>query len=202
MALVGAMTTVFIFLRSIRLVFAAVCTLEHISCRRLRRGQVADAHNRRRSLRIVCRQAPTAILGPRGIARETGCICHFNLAFAVGLKLGLVRPAPVRGRAPLSVWPGLLGAPVSRDQHSLISGFGIRGIGSIYDLMYAINHGLPRALAEEIIALTLTVTPPMNSTRDGKPGGAGADQRTRNIYNRLATPQTFHSGVSPRPFGF
>ena len=58
---------------------------------------------------------------------------------------------------PVSVWLGLLGAPVSRDQRILISWFGIRGIGSIYYLMYAINHGLPRALAEEIIALTLTM---------------------------------------------
>jgi NhaP-type Na+/H+ or K+/H+ antiporter len=57
---------------------------------------------------------------------------------------------------PLSVGFGLLGAPVSRDQRILISWFGIRGIGSIYYLLYAINQGLPRALAEEIIALTLT----------------------------------------------
>jgi NhaP-type Na+/H+ or K+/H+ antiporter len=51
----------------------------------------------------------------------------------------------------------LLGAPVSRDQRVLISWFGIRGIGSIYYLMFAINQGLPRVLAEELIALTLTV---------------------------------------------
>ena len=56
---------------------------------------------------------------------------------------------------PLSVGLGLLGAPVSGDQRILISWFGIRGIGSIYYFMYAINHGLPRSLAEEIIALTL-----------------------------------------------
>jgi NhaP-type Na+/H+ or K+/H+ antiporter len=58
---------------------------------------------------------------------------------------------------PVSVWLGLLGAPVSRDQRVLISWFGIRGIGSIYYLMYAINHGLPQPLAEHIIALTLTM---------------------------------------------
>ena len=40
---------------------------------------------------------------------------------------------------PVSVWLGLLGAPVSRDQRILISWFGIRGIGSIYYLMYAIT---------------------------------------------------------------
>jgi sodium/hydrogen antiporter len=57
---------------------------------------------------------------------------------------------------PVSVWLGLVGAPASRDQRVLISWFGIRGIGSIYYLMYAINHDLPRPLAEQIIAITLT----------------------------------------------
>ncbi len=56
---------------------------------------------------------------------------------------------------PVSVWLGLL-APISRDQRILLSWFGIRGIGSIYYLMYAINHGLHRPLAEQIIAITLT----------------------------------------------
>jgi NhaP-type Na+/H+ or K+/H+ antiporter len=60
---------------------------------------------------------------------------------------------------PVSVWLGLLGAPISRDQRILLSWFGIRGIGSIYYLMYAINHHLPGALTEQIIAITLmTVT--------------------------------------------
>ena len=56
---------------------------------------------------------------------------------------------------PLSVWLGLLGAPVSRDQRIMIAWFGIRGIGSVYYLMYAIHHGLPRPLAEQITAITL-----------------------------------------------
>lgn len=57
---------------------------------------------------------------------------------------------------PVSVWLGLLGERVSRDQHILISWFGIRGIGSLYYLLFAINHGLPPALARELTALTLT----------------------------------------------
>lgn len=58
---------------------------------------------------------------------------------------------------PVSVWLGLMGASgVSRDQRILISWFGIRGIGSIFYLMYAINHGLPAELAELLIAITLT----------------------------------------------
>lgn len=57
---------------------------------------------------------------------------------------------------PLSVWLGLLGATVSRDQRLLISWFGIRGIGSIYFLMFALNRGLSDALADQAITLTLT----------------------------------------------
>ncbi len=71
-----------------------------------------------------------------------------NAGWFVLLLLVVVRP--------LSVWLGLLGAPVSRDQRILISWFGIRGIGSIYYLMYAINHGLPATLAQEITGLALT----------------------------------------------
>lgn len=74
---------------------------------------------------------------------------HPSGAWFVATVLLLVRP--------LSVRLGLLGAPITRDQHILISWFGIRGIGSIYYLMYAINHGLSPTLAEEIIALTLTM---------------------------------------------
>ena len=58
---------------------------------------------------------------------------------------------------PLSVWLGLLGAArVSRDQRILLSWFGIRGVGSLFYLVYAINHGLPAPLANELIAITLT----------------------------------------------
>lgn len=57
---------------------------------------------------------------------------------------------------PLSIWFGLMGADVSSDQRKLISWFGIRGIGSIYYLMYAINHDLPQSLVQFIITITLT----------------------------------------------
>jgi NhaP-type Na+/H+ or K+/H+ antiporter len=56
---------------------------------------------------------------------------------------------------PVSVWLGLLGAPVSRDQRVMIAWFGIRGIGSVYYLTYAIDHGMPQVMAEQIMAITL-----------------------------------------------
>lgn len=57
---------------------------------------------------------------------------------------------------PLATWLGLLGATgIARDQRLLISWFGIRGVGSIFYLMYAINRGLPEDLAKDIIGYTL-----------------------------------------------
>ena len=56
---------------------------------------------------------------------------------------------------PLAVALGLAGAPTVRPQRLLISWFGIRGIGSLYYLGYALNHGLDARLAPQFIALTL-----------------------------------------------
>lgn len=56
---------------------------------------------------------------------------------------------------PLSVALGLAGTSTGRTRRWLIGWFGIRGIGSLYYLMYAINHGLAPALAERLAGLTL-----------------------------------------------
>lgn len=65
------------------------------------------------------------------------------------LLFGVIRPA--------CVWLGLLGSGPTRIQRGLIAWFGIRGIGSIYYLMHAVNHGLPRALAEQLVGITIAV---------------------------------------------
>ena len=56
---------------------------------------------------------------------------------------------------PLSVAIGLAGTSTVRTRRWLIGWFGIRGIGSLYYLMYAANHGLPAALADRLTGLTL-----------------------------------------------
>ena len=58
---------------------------------------------------------------------------------------------------PIAVWLGLLGSNTPRTQRLLIAWFGIRGLGSIYYLMYAINHGLPAATAASLIPLVFGV---------------------------------------------
>ena len=88
---------------------------------------------------------------------------------------------------PASVWLGLLGSQTSAAQRHLIGWFGIRGIGSIYYLAYAVNHGLPPELAHTLTALTLTVvavsvaahgitvTPLMSLYKKTRPGHPSAN---------------------------
>lgn len=58
---------------------------------------------------------------------------------------------------PVSTMAGLLGTRTSWTIRSLIGWFGVRGIGSLYYLMFAIQHGLPEDLALELMQLTLIV---------------------------------------------
>jgi hypothetical protein len=52
---------------------------------------------------------------------------------------------------------GLAGLAMHPRQRRLMAGFGIRGIGSIYYLMYAIKHGLDGREARTLVSLTLAV---------------------------------------------
>ena len=58
---------------------------------------------------------------------------------------------------PLAVGAALLGTPVTAAQRWLMGWFGIRGIGSLYYLLYAISHGIKPALAQELLSITLAV---------------------------------------------
>jgi NhaP-type Na+/H+ or K+/H+ antiporter len=71
---------------------------------------------------------------------------------AVGLALFLF--VMVR---PLSVILGLLVTNTSWRIRGMTAWFGVRGIGSLYYLMYAIQHGLSEALALQLMQLILIV---------------------------------------------
>jgi sodium/hydrogen antiporter len=58
---------------------------------------------------------------------------------------------------PVSVLIGLWGTRTAWRMRAVTSWFGVRGIGSLYYLMYAIQHGLPEPLALQFIQLTLIV---------------------------------------------
>jgi NhaP-type Na+/H+ or K+/H+ antiporter len=61
------------------------------------------------------------------------------------------------GVRPLAVYIGLIGTPVKGMQRRLMGWFGICGIGSLYYLLYAINHDIAPTLAERLLSLTLAV---------------------------------------------
>jgi NhaP-type Na+/H+ or K+/H+ antiporter len=70
------------------------------------------------------------------------------------LLLGLIRPVAVN--------LAMLGSTVTRSQRLLISWFGIRGIGSLYYLMFALQYVASarlgsRLLSERFVPLVLTV---------------------------------------------
>lgn len=58
---------------------------------------------------------------------------------------------------PLSVLVGMLGTRTSWPIRGMVGWFGVRGIGSLYYLMYAIQHGIDESLALELIQFTLIV---------------------------------------------
>jgi len=57
---------------------------------------------------------------------------------------------------PVSVAVGLIGSSTSAPQRGLIGWFGIRGIGSLFYLTYAMNRGLDRDLAANLGALVFS----------------------------------------------
>ena len=58
---------------------------------------------------------------------------------------------------PVAVYIGVFGTGVRGQQRRLMAWFGIRGIGSIYYLAYAIRHDIGRDLAERLLSLTIAV---------------------------------------------
>ena len=57
---------------------------------------------------------------------------------------------------PVAVGLGLLGSRADRRERALIAWFGIRGVGSVYYLMFALTHGLPTEFRDLTMGLTLS----------------------------------------------
>lgn len=79
---------------------------------------------------------------------SSGYFSLAGLAVAACLML-VIRPA--------SVFLGCVGSGCSWRQRWLISWFGVRGVGSLYYLMYAIESGLHPHMAEKLLPVVLTV---------------------------------------------
>ncbi|MBA3445310.1 MAG: cation:proton antiporter [Gemmatimonadales bacterium] len=71
-----------------------------------------------------------------------------------GVPLALVLFLVIR---PLATWILLAGTPTTNPQRWLMGWFGIRGIGSLYYLSYALTHGLAPSAAGDLAGLTISV---------------------------------------------
>lgn len=58
---------------------------------------------------------------------------------------------------PVSVLASMIGAGIGKRATAITAWFGVRGIGSIYYLTYAINHGLAPSIGRELVNATLAV---------------------------------------------
>ena len=91
---------------------------------------------------------------------------------------------------PLAVLIGLAGIGISRPHLGFLSWFGIRGIGSIYYLMYGIGYGVAPEVSQRLVSITLwviavsivvhgiSVTPLMKWFQSKRRGGARRTSRS------------------------
>lgn len=124
-----------------------------------------------KQLERICEVALVLLIG----GMLTGAYLPGEAMWFVPLVLLVIRPA--------AVLVGLFRTKVSWMQQGLICWFGIRGIGSVYYLMYAITHGLAgdqarlltgltlSLIAASIVAHGVSVTPLMKVYRRFRPAG-------------------------------
>ena len=74
---------------------------------------------------------------------------RFDILWFVPLLFLVIRP--------IAVAIGLLGTDAKPAQRRLMGWFGIRGIGSLYYLLYSISHGIKPELAQQLLSVTLVV---------------------------------------------
>lgn len=58
---------------------------------------------------------------------------------------------------PLATRVLLIGTPTTKAQRWVMGWFGIRGIGSLYYLSYALTHGMSGSVADDVAAITISV---------------------------------------------
>lgn len=91
-------------------------------------------------------------------------LAELAVVLVVGAMLAYAKPLPavwwfvplmLAVLRPLSVAVSLPGEGLSMPQRAMVTWFGIRGIGSVFYLLLALRHGVPAAVAETLISLTL-----------------------------------------------
>jgi NhaP-type Na+/H+ or K+/H+ antiporter len=145
-----------------------------LAVRSIERGQTGDEVDEELLRTLPVADEDTVTADETAAAAVAQSLLHANealeriaevaLVILAGAMLSLIGIPPVIAwlapllflvLRPLAVAIGLFGARLSRPQLLVVSWFGIRGIGSVYYLSFAITHGLDAALASMLAALTL-----------------------------------------------
>jgi NhaP-type Na+/H+ or K+/H+ antiporter len=89
-----------------------------------------------------------------GIVLALGVMISTSGGSWIGVAIAVLLFVIVR---PLAVWLSINRRDLPGGQYRFIGWFGIRGVGSLYYLFFAVNHAIDRTLATELIPLVLTV---------------------------------------------
>ena len=101
-----------------------------------------------------------------GFNEQLERICEVALVLLLGAMLTAAylpadalwfAPLLFLGIRPLAVYAGLLGCGLTGIRRGLVAWFGVRGVGSVYYLMFALQHGVSGDDAHRLTGLTLTV---------------------------------------------
>ena len=93
-------------------------------------------------------------LGEVAIVLVVGAMLSDIETTGAGIWLALAVFLVIR---PAATVLALLGSPLIWPQRALIAWFGVRGIGSIYYLAYALSHGVPESQGRLLVDITLVV---------------------------------------------
>jgi NhaP-type Na+/H+ or K+/H+ antiporter len=93
-------------------------------------------------------------LGEVAVVITLGAMLLHVQQYTLGLALAAILFIAIR---PLATVVALAGTTLSGAQRAFIAWFGVRGIGSIYYLAYAVTHGLASEHAEVLVDLILVV---------------------------------------------
>ena len=93
-------------------------------------------------------------LGELAVVVVVGAMLATITTVTPGLVVALGLFAAIR---PAATTLALLGGPLSRTQRRFVAWFGVRGVGSIYYLAYALAHGVAAPDAQMLVDVTLVV---------------------------------------------
>jgi sodium/hydrogen antiporter len=93
-------------------------------------------------------------LGELAVVLVVGAMLADIHAWGLGIVLAVSLFVVIR---PLATSLTLFRAPLSRPQRAFIAWFGVRGVGSIYYLAYALSHGVSAPTARMLADVTLVV---------------------------------------------